>query len=176
MDEQNQLQLLHKGPTAGKSWAMSNAGFYSEREDLRMGKTAAQQQLGEKSERCERNRPAGTKVSEGGGQKVLQGVPCSPGEAHGRTGCAPTACGHHMGQISTCSQGGGQGAAVDEAWRRTQPMESPCRNSPGPELQPVERNPWWGRNFTSPLAPSYEPNHVVKHVMFYLMTYYHYGR
>jgi len=29
---------------------MSNAGFYSEREDLRMLKTAAQQQLGEKSE------------------------------------------------------------------------------------------------------------------------------
>jgi len=40
--------------------------------DLGEGKTAAQQQMGEKNEKCERNSPAGTKLSAEGGQEVLQ--------------------------------------------------------------------------------------------------------
>jgi len=41
-------------------------------EDLRKENTAAQQQLGEKSEKCENNSPAATKASAEGGREVLQ--------------------------------------------------------------------------------------------------------
>ena len=78
----------------------------------------------ERSDKCERNGLAGTKVSAGGGQEMLQTwsrSSCSPGEAYGGAGCPPMAHRHHTEQISVCNHGGAHGTAVDEAWRRYSP-------------------------------------------------------
>lgn len=61
-------------------------------------KKAAQNQLGEESEKRERSSPAATRVRAGGGQKVQDRskVPCSPGEACSRAGCPPAAHGETL--------------------------------------------------------------------------------
>lgn len=68
-----------------------------------------------------RNNSVDRKVSEEGGGVCASSeekFPCSQGEAHGGIDRAPTAQGHHLEQISSCSHGGAHSAAVDEAQRR----------------------------------------------------------
>ena len=97
---------------------MRDNAYDSGRADLREGKTAVQQHLGERSEKRERNSPADTKVSAEGGQEFHQAWSRSslqPGEAHGEASCPPAAHGYHTEQISACSHGGAHEAAVDVA-------------------------------------------------------------
>lgn len=63
---------------------------------------------------------------------------CSSGEAHGEAGCPATAHGHHMEHIFACSPKCHCGCFLKEL----QPMESPCRSSPGPEPQPMGTLCW----------------------------------
>lgn len=68
--------------------------------EFKEGRTAAQQQLKERSEKCERHSPEGTKVSVGGGPEVFRQreAPCISEEAHGGAGCPPAVHGHHTMQ------------------------------------------------------------------------------
>lgn len=75
MSDQSQPQLLHKGRTTAQSPAMSDTGCASVRADLRKGSTSGQQQLGERSDKCERNSPAAIRVRAEGGQEVHWGKP-----------------------------------------------------------------------------------------------------
>ena len=62
--------------------SVSNAGC-ALGEELRKGKSAVQQQLRVRGERCEKNSPAGTQVSAGGGQEALQAHSSSSLEPRG---------------------------------------------------------------------------------------------
>lgn len=61
--------------------------------DLRKGKTAVQQELGEKNEMIKREAAlqASSSVQEEGRRFFRHGAefPCSPGKAHGEAGCPP---------------------------------------------------------------------------------------
>ena len=72
MSDQRQLQLLQKGYTISQIWATSDIVFNSVTEDLRKENTAAQQQLGERSNNMYRRSSECTKVSAGGGQETVQ--------------------------------------------------------------------------------------------------------
>ena len=68
--------------------------------------------------------PLGECRRRAGGVKAGAEVPCSPGEAAGRTSCPPAAHRCHAEQICTCNHGGTRSATVDADWRRPQPRRA----------------------------------------------------
>lgn len=97
---------------------MSDNDCDSGRAVSREGKTAVQEQVGERSEKREKQ-PSGHQSQcskrAGSAPGVKLKFPCSPGEAHEEAGCPPAAHGHHTEWNSMCRYRGAHGAPVDKA-------------------------------------------------------------